>query len=142
MDVKILAHLGVAVLVGGCWVGDPADVDPNLPDIDTLNECAQIKDECRGNKNGDIATTSPSKNWGSFHTISLNGVKMAHGGKFSISDLPPTGGGYIPYYPMNPMMYPGMYGMSPMMGMYPMNMYPYGMYPMTMGMPMMYGPWW
>ncbi|MFC3848087.1 U1 small nuclear ribonucleoprotein [Helicobacter baculiformis] len=139
-----LLPLGVIALLGGCWVGDPSDVNPNLPDVDTLNECAEIKNECVGNKDGDIPTESKPKKYGEFHTISLAGVKMAHGGKFAISPLPPSGG-YMPYYPMSPMMYPGMYPygmMHPMMGMYPMGMYPYGMYPMMMGMPMMYGPWW
>ncbi|CCF80022.1 hypothetical protein HBZS_104700 [Helicobacter bizzozeronii CCUG 35545] len=137
---RVFLHSSILVLLGGCWVGDPADVDPNLPDIDTLNECAQIKNECVGDKDGEIAKTKPH-NYGPFHDISLAGVKLAHGGRFALSPLPPTGAGYIPY---NPMMYPmGMYpyGMYPM-GMYPMGMYPYGMYPMMGGMPMMYGPWW
>ncbi|WP_104694916.1 U1 small nuclear ribonucleoprotein [Helicobacter salomonis] len=139
---KSLIPFGIIALLGGCWVGDPSDVDPNLPDVDSLNECGEIKNECVGNKDGDIPTESKPKNYGTFHTISLAGVKVAHGGMFSISALPPSGWGYMPYYPMSPMMYPGMYGMAPMMGMYPMGMYPYGMYPMMTGMPMMYGPWW
>ncbi|WP_120944450.1 MULTISPECIES: U1 small nuclear ribonucleoprotein [Helicobacter] len=142
---KSLLPFGVIALLGGCWVGDPSDVNPNLPDVDTLNECGEIKNECVGNKDGDIPDESKPKRYGAFHTISLAGVKMAHGGKFAISALPPSGGGYMPYYPMNPMMYPMMspYGMYPMgMGPMGMGMYPYGMYPMAMGMPMMYGPWW
>ncbi len=52
---RVFLHSSILALLGGCWVGDPADVDPNLPDIDTLNECAQIKNECVGDKNGEIA---------------------------------------------------------------------------------------
>lgn len=131
--IQVFLHFSIIAMLGGCWVGDPADVDPNLPDIDTLNECGEIKSGCIGDKNGEIAKTQPRR-YGPFRDISFAGVKVAHGGKFAMSALPPTGAGYIPY---NPMMYPmGMYGM------YPMGMYPYGMYPMMGGMPMMYGPWW
>ncbi|BCZ16790.1 hypothetical protein NHP190003_00720 [Helicobacter sp. NHP19-003] len=140
--VKTFQCLSMVAFFGGCWVGVPKDVDAKLPDIDTLNECGEMKNECVGNKNGDIAKESKPVHYGAFHDIFLAGVKLAHGGKFALSALPPTGAGYIPY---NPMMYPSFMGMSPYgypMGMYPMGMYPMGMYPMMGGMPMMYGPWW
>ncbi|WP_163534409.1 U1 small nuclear ribonucleoprotein [Helicobacter suis] len=140
MNLKTFQCLGVAVFFGGCWVGDPKDVNPKLPDVDTLNECNEMKNECVGNKDGDIPVALKPKKYGSFHDIFLAGIKLAHGGKFALSALPPTGAGYIPYNPMmmRPMISPmGMYPMG-----YPMGMYPYGMYPMMGGMPMMYGPWW
>ncbi|CCM11387.1 hypothetical protein [Helicobacter heilmannii] len=144
--IKTFQYLGVVAFLGGCWVGVPRDVDAKLPDIDTLNECGEMKNECVGNKNGDIAKESKPVRYGAFHDIFLAGVKLAHGGKFATSSLPPTGAGYIPY---NRMMFPWAMGMPAYnypMGMYPygypMGMYPMGMYPMMSSMPMMYGPWW